>query len=48
MPESSGFNALDTGLRRYDELIRASLKICKQVLKQEMMDELPEALFLVA
>jgi hypothetical protein len=25
MPESSGFSALDTGLRRYDELIRASL-----------------------
>jgi hypothetical protein len=25
MPESSGFNALDTGLRRYDELIRGSL-----------------------
>jgi hypothetical protein len=27
MPESSDFNALDTGLRRYDELIRASLEI---------------------
>jgi len=25
MPESSGFKELDTGLRRYDELIRASL-----------------------
>jgi hypothetical protein len=27
MPESSVFNVLDTGLRRYDELIRASLNI---------------------
>jgi len=26
MPESSSFNTLDTGLRRYDELIRVSLK----------------------
>jgi len=26
MPESSSFNALDTGFRRYDELIGVSLK----------------------
>jgi len=25
MPESSGFKHMDTGIRRYDELIRVSL-----------------------
>jgi hypothetical protein len=30
MPESSGSNALDTGLHRYDELIRAYLNMTLQ------------------